>query len=354
MNVWRVKFKLPEKIMRHIADKRKETVGYPMTLRTYIIRRSILIIPSFFVISLIIFMLIHMAPGDPTLVMTGPRGRLPPDVLALMRKELGLDQPVHIQYLQWLGRLLQGNFGFSYVSYRPVLDMIGERVFNTVELMLLAEIASVVVAIILGVIAAVKVHSVPDALASLAALIGYSIPNFWIALMAILFFSVQLGWLPVAGLRSYGAIYNSPIDAWVDHLKHLILPVSILAIGWTAYLFRMVRSSMLDVLGQDYITTARAKGLKERIVIYKHALRNALLPVITYEGYSIGFLLGGAAVIEYIFAWPGLGMFMVDIATWRDFPTLMGLSMIICLMVLVANLCADIAYALADPRIRYD
>jgi len=325
-----------------------------MTLRNYIIRRSIVIIPTFFVISLIIFTLIHLAPGDPTLVIMGPRGRLPAEVLAQMRVDLRLDQPIHVQYLEWLSRLLQGNFGFSYVTYRPVIDMIKERILNTVELMLIAEVMSLVFAVILGVVAAVKVHSLPDAIASVAALIGYSTPDFWIALMAILFFSVQLGWFPVGGIRSYGVTFLSPIEALVDHLKHLALPVSILTLGWTAYLFRMVRSSMLEVLGQDYITTARAKGLKERIVIYKHALRNALLPVITYEGYSIGFLLGGAAVIEYIFAWPGLGQFMVKIATWRDFPTLMGLSMVIALMVLVANLCADIAYVLADPRIRYD
>jgi peptide/nickel transport system permease protein len=325
-----------------------------MTLRTYIIRRSILIIPTFFAISVIIFALIHLAPGDPTQVMSGPRGRLPHDVKELMIKELGLDQPIEVQYLQWLGNLLSGNFGYSYITFRPVMDMISERLLNTVELMLLAEIASVVLAVILGVIAAVKVHKLPDTLASLGALIGYSTPDFWIALMAMLFFAIQLRWVPVGGIRSYGGVFNSIIEVWVDHLKHLILPVSILTLGWTAYLFRMVRSSMLDVMGQDYITTARAKGLKERVVIYKHALRNALLPVITYEGYSIGFLLGGAAVIEYIFAWPGLGDFMVKIATWRDFPTLMGLSMIIALMVLVANLCADIAYAIADPRIRYD
>jgi len=325
-----------------------------MTLRGYIIRRSILIIPTFFAISLIIFTLIHLAPGDPTNLMTGPRGRLSKEARDQMRVELGLDQPIYIQYLQWLSNLFQGNFGYSYVSLRPVLDMIGERIWNTVELMILAEITSVLIAVILGVVAAVKVHSVADTLASLAALIGYSTPNFWIALMATLFFSIQLRWVPVGGIRSYGAVYNTIIDAWVDHLKHLILPVSLLTLSWTAYLFRMVRSSMLDVMGQDYITTARAKGVKERIVVYKHALRNALLPVITYEGYSLGFLLGGAAVIEYIFAWPGLGSFMVSIATWRDFPTLMGLSMIIGLMVMVGNLCADVAYAIADPRIRYD
>jgi len=325
-----------------------------VTLRTYVIRRVILLIPTFLFISILIFTLIHLAPGDPTDVMGGPRGKLTPEQKELLRKELGLDQPIFTQYLRWLGRLLQLDLGYSYISRRPVIDMISERILNTVELMVVAEILSVTLAVILGVIAAVKVHSAPDVLASLGALIGYSTPNFWVALMAVMVFSMQLRWFPVQGLYSYGAVFSSPFDALVDHLKHLVLPVSILVLGWTAYLFRMVRACMLEVLGQDYITTARAKGLRERVVIYKHALRNALLPIITYEGFSIGFMLGGAAVIEYIFSWPGLGDFMVTIANWRDFPTLMGLSMIIAVMVLVANLCADIAYAMADPRIRYD
>jgi peptide/nickel transport system permease protein len=286
--------------------------------------------------------------------MGGPRGKLSPELKELIRKEFGLDQPPLTQYLRWLGKLLQFDLGFSYVTRRPVIDMISERILNTVELMLVAEILSVTLAVILGVIAAVKVHSVPDVLTSLAALVGYSTPNFWVALMAVMIFSMQLKWFPVQGLQSEGAVFSSTFDAIVDHLKHLVLPVSILVLGWTAYLFRMVRASMLEVLGQDYITTARAKGLRERVVIYKHALRNALLPIITYEGFSIGFMLGGAAVIEYIFSWSGLGDFMVTIANWRDFPTLMGLSMIIAVMVLVANLSADIAYAMADPRIRYD
>ena len=328
--------------------------GFQVTLRTYVIRRALLIIPTLLFISALIFTLIHLAPGDPTEIVGGPRGRLSPEAKEQLRKELGLDQPILTQYLLWLGRLLQLDLGYSYVSRRPVIDMISERLLNTLELMIVAEILSVTLAVILGVIAAVKVHSTPDVLASLAALVGYSTPNFWVALMAVMIFSMQLRWFPVQGLQSYGAVFSSPFAAIVDHLKHLALPVSILVLGWTAYLFRMVRTSMLEVLGQDYITTARAKGLRERVVIYKHALRNALLPIITYEGFSIGFMLGGAAVIEYIFSWPGLGDFMVTIANWRDFPTLMGLSMIIAVMVLIANLCADIAYAMADPRIRYD
>lgn len=322
-----------------------------MTLRTYVIRRLILIIPTFFFITVLIFTLIHLAPGDPTRVLTGRT--VPPEVLEQLRKKWGLDQPIINQYFIWLGRLLQGDLGHSFVDRLPVIELIGEGIPLTLELMLTAEVISVMIAVVLGVIAAVKHYSITDALASIGALMGYSTPNFWIALMAIMVFAVELRWLPVEGARTLIA-FPSPLHALLDHLKYLVLPASILVLGWTAYLFRMVRSSMLEVLGQDYITTARAKGLRERIVIYKHALRNALLPVITYEGYSIGFLFGGAAVIESIFAWPGLGNFMVERANLRDYPSLMGLSIIIAMMVLLANLCADIAYAIADPRIRYE
>ena len=324
-----------------------------MTLRTYVIRRLILIIPTFFLISIIIFVLIHLAPGDPTQVMLSghPISR---ELMEQLRVELGLDQPVPVQYLVWVSNLLRGDLGFSYISAQPIWSLIGERITRTVELMLVAEFVSVAIAIVLGVIAAVKQYSLADALSSVGALIGYSTPNFWMALTLLLVFSLWLGWLPAAGVQSWGVPFDSPFHALYDHLLHLLLPAFVLVLGWTAYLFRMVRSSMLEVLGQDYITTARAKGLRERVVIYKHALRNALLPVVTYESYSVGFLLGGAAVIETIFAWPGLGQMMVERAGLRDYPALMGLGVIIAIMVLIANLCADITYAVVDPRIRYD
>ncbi len=324
-----------------------------MTLRTFIIRRLILVVPTFFLISIVVFSIIHLAPGDPTVIIAG-RHTPSPEVREEIRKEYGLDQPIINQYIVWLGKLLRGDLGFSYLNEAPVVSMIGKRVPRTLELMLVAEVISVLIAIALGVIAAVKHYSITDALSSLAALIGYAVPNFWIALMAIIVFSLWLGVLPVAGIGTTGATFPTPFHALADHLRYLVLPTSILVLGWTAYLFRMIRSAMLEVMGQDYIVTARAKGLKERVVIYKHALRNALLPVVTYEAYSMGFLLSGAAVIETIFRWPGLGQFMVTIADKRDFPTLMGLSIIIALMVLLANLCADIAYAIVDPRIRYE
>jgi len=324
-----------------------------MTLRTYVIRRLILVVPTLLLISIAIFSIVHLAPGD---IAHAIAGRRTPsrEVMEQIRREYGLDQPIPVQYLTWLGKVVRGDLGFSYLNNAPVMSLIAPRIKYTAELMLVAEVVSMVIAIVLGVIAAVKHYSIVDALSSLGALIGYSLPDFWIALIAILVFSVRLGWLPIAGVSTVGIEFPSPFHALLDHLRYLVLPASILVLGWTAYLFRMVRSSMLEVMRQDYILTARAKGLRERVVIYKHALRNALLPVITYEAFSMGFLLSGAAIIESIFGWPGLGQFFVLIAHRRDLPTLMGLTMIIAVMVLIANLCADIAYAIVDPRIRYE
>jgi len=325
-----------------------------MTLRTYIVRRLLLLIPTFFLITIIIFTLIHLAPGNPITIMVASSRKQPsPEMIALAKKELGLDHPIFIQYFMWVSRLLRGDLGYSYVSGQPTVEMIGFRIGRTVELMLIAEVVSVALAIVLGVICAVKHYSLYDAVCSLGALMGYSVPSFWIALMLLLVFSLWLGWLPSFGVQTQGQPF-SLLGAWFDHLKYLILPVTVLVIGFIAYLFRMVKSSMLEVLRQDYILTARAKGLKERVVIYKHALRNALLPVVTYEGYSIGFLLGGAAIVESVFSWPGLGKFAVDLALRRDYPPLMGVNVVVAIMVLLANLCADIAYAIVDPRIRYD
>ncbi len=285
--------------------------------------------------------------------MGGPRG-LPPYIRETIRIEYGLDQPLYVQYFVWVGKLLRGDLGFSYLNWQPVVEMISLKLPLTLELMLTAEIISIAIAVILGVIAAVKHYSITDAACSLGALIGYSTPDFWLAAMLILSLSLGLKLFPSSSPYSIGVTFATPFDAILDHLRHLFLPAVSLITVWTAYLFRMVRSAMLEVLTQDYITTARAKGLKEWIVIYKHALRNALLPIVTYVGNSIGFLLSGAAVIETIFAWPGLGALMVERTEFRDYPALMGLSIAIAIMVLIVNLCSDIAYAVVDPRIRYD
>jgi len=327
-----------------------------MPLRTYIIRRLLIMVPTFFLVTALVFTLIHLAPGDPALlllVMGGKPGTSSESVEAV-KEELGIGKPVYVRYVMWLGKFLRGDLGSSYITGQPTIRMITDRLWWTLELMMVTVTVSLVLAVVLGVIAAVKHPSLIDAGTSLLAVVGYSLPSFWISLELLLVFSFLLGWFPSFGARTHGTTFPSFLDALLDHLRHLALPVISLTVGWVAYDFRLVRSSMLEVLGQDYIVTARAKGLKERVVIYKHALRNALLPLVTSLGYTVGFLLGGAVVIETIFSWPGLGKFAVDAALRRDYFPLLGFSAIIAMMVLLANLCADIAYAIVDPRIRYD
>jgi len=251
-----------------------------------------------------------------------------------------------------MSKFLQGDFGFSFMRMKPVSGMIAQRVPYTLELMLMAQIVSVATAIVLGVISALKKHPLASSVSSLGARIVYSAPNFWIALMAISVFSVGLGWLPAGGAQTSDTTFASPLDAWIDHLTYLTLPALVLALGWAPYYFRIVKSSMIRVLEQDYITTARAKGLKERVVVLKHALGNALLTLLKYEGCFIGFLISGAVVIEWIFAWPGLGHLLVESLYFRDYFAIWGVSLIIMLMALFVSVCTDITYAVVNPRMR--
>lgn len=326
-----------------------------MGLAAYIAKRILLVVPTFFVATVIVFLLIHVAPGDPIQLMFAESGHpVSPLIIEQVRTRLGLDQPLHVQYLIWIGKMLTGDLGISYSAQfgRPVLSLITERIWLTVGIMVTAEALSIVLALALGVVAAAKQYSVIDNVCSISALLGYSMPNFWIGLVLMMVFSVWLGLLPTFGVMTYG-VELPPIQRITDIATHLLLPVVVISFSYTAYLFRMVRSNMLEVLRQDYITTARAKGVKERMVIYKHALRNTLLPTVTLVGLSIGFILSGAVVVETVFSIPGLGSLFIELALKRDYPALMGLSLVITIMVLLANLCTDIAYSLIDPRIRY-
>lgn len=324
-----------------------------MGLRSYVLQRIALIIPLFFITSAVIFTLIHLAPGDPIAIMFASAGARPSaQVIQQIKLSLGLDEPVYVQYLLWIGKLLRGDLGYSYISQRPIAVMIAERFWNTIVLMSVALVISLLTAILLGVAASVRKYSALDNTFSLFALFGYSMPNFWIALILIAVFGVRLGWFPIFGAHTRGVSFST-FGYWVDYLHHMVLPALVVSTLNTAYLFRLVRSSMLDVLREDYVTTARAKGLKERVVIYKHAFRNTLLPLVTFVGLSIGFILSGAVVVEYVFSWPGLGKLAVDVALQRDYPALMGVSMVIAAMVLFANLITDVVYAFIDPRIRY-
>ena len=324
-----------------------------MALKSYIIRRLIMFIPVFLVSSALVFSLMHLAPGDPVELMFRGAGRpTDPRIIEEIREKFGLDKPLYEQYFIWIVNFFKGDLGYSYLNNRPVSQLIIERIWLTVELVLLSEILALAIGILLGVTAAIKKNTKIDALLTTTSLFGYCMPSFWFGIMLILIFAVKLRLFPTFGAVTPGAT----LDFWgkiIDNLRHLFLPLMTLTIGMAAWYVRLVRSSMLDVLNMDYIKTARAKGLKEKVVIYKHALRNALLPVVTSFGLSLGFVLGGAVVIETIFSWPGLGWLIVKSALARDYPVIMGTSMLIVLSVLIANLITDIVIALLDPRIKY-
>jgi len=324
-----------------------------MALKSYIIRRLIMFIPVFLVSSALVFSLMHLAPGDPVELMFRGAGRpTDPRIVEEIRERLGLDKPLYEQYFIWIVNFFKGDLGYSYLNNRPVAQLIIEKVWLTLELVLLSEILSLLIGILLGVVAAIKKNTKTDIFLTTSSLFGYCMPTFWFGILLILIFAVKLRLFPIFGAQTPGVTF----DFWgkiIDNLKHLFLPLMTLTIGGAAWYVRLVRSSMLEVLNMDYIKTARAKGLKENIVIYKHALRNALLPVVTSFGMSLGFVLGGAVIVETVFSWPGLGLLIVRSALARDYPVIMGTSMLIVLSVLIANLITDIVIALLDPRIKY-
>ena len=319
----------------------------------YIFRRLLLMIPLLIGITLISFTVIHLAPGEPTDLQTEMNPQASSDLQARLLKQYGLDKPLHEQYLHWLGRLVQLDFGNSFSQdNRPVFAKITERLPVTILLNLLSLLVILVVALPLGVISAVRRNSLFDRSATVLVFVGFAMPSFWLALLMMDWFGVRLGWLPVSGLKSLGYEYMTVSGQFLDRITHLIIPVFIAAIGGLAGFSRYMRSNMLDVVRQDYIMTARAKGLSERTVIYKHALRNALLPVITILGLSLPGLIGGSVIFETIFAIPGMGKLFYDGVMMRDYPLIMGVLVIGAVLTLAGNLLADISYALADPRIR--
>ncbi len=325
-----------------------------MGLLKYIIRRIIMLIPTFIGITIISFAVMHLAPGGPVTVQSNFNPKMTPEVRERLIKEYGLDKPLYVQYWKWFKGLCHLDLGRSFApDRRPVWDKIKERLPVTLLINGLSLIVILIISIPLGVAAAVRHQSMFDQITTILVFIGYAAPAFWVALLLMLLFGVDLGWLPISGLHSI--IGYSHMDKWqkfLDWSKHLVLPVFVSSLGGLAGLSRYTRSSMLEVLRQDYITTARAKGLSEQQVIYKHALRNALLPLITILGLSIPTLIGGSVIFESIFAIPGIGQLMWTSVMSRDYPVLMGNLVIVSILTLLGNLIADVSYALADPRIR--
>ncbi len=313
----------------------------------YMIRRLLQIVPVLLIVTLMVFALMLAIPGDPARALVGPGEALDEEQLEIIRKEFNLDKPVLVQYGIWLSKVVRGDFGRSSQYQRPVLDELRTRAWVTLQFGIAAWVLAVVIAVPAGIISAVYRGRALDYIATLISIGGVAIPNFWFGIMAILVFGVYLGWLPAQG---YVNIFEDPIEG----LRHMILPVFALGITSCALIMRQTRSAMLEVLAQDYVRTARAKGMSEPVVIGVHALRNALLPVVTVFGLQTGRIFAGAVVIETVFGIPGMGNFMVLAIFARDFMVVQGGVLIMALAVLSANLLTDLIYAWLDPRIRYN
>jgi len=313
-------------------------------MTTYLIRRLLLAIPTLIGVSFFVFLSLRLVPGDPAIALAGELAT--PEIVAQVRADLGLDDPLHIQYLTYMGRMLQGDMGDSIRSGLPVLDEIELRLPRTLLLTFVSLIVAGMIGIPLGIAAATRPNSLLDTGSMIVALLGVSMPIFWLGLMLMILFAVLIpDWLNLSGplLPPTGS------GTW----QHMVMPVTALAANSIALQARMTRSSMLEVLGQDYIRTARAKGQHERVVIYYHALRNAMLPIVTIIGLQFGTLLGGAVLTETVFSWPGIGRLLVDSIGYRDYPVIQGTVLVIAIGFVLTNILVDVLYAYLDPRIQY-
>lgn len=312
----------------------------------YLVKRLLIALPVLLGVTIISYIIISLAPGDVVDLLVDPN--ITVEEKENIRQQLGLNDPIPVQYAKWLGQLLKGNLGHSFMTGQSVVERIGERMMPTFTLGFFSLLLAYLIAIPVGVVSATKQYSVIDYVSSIMALIGVSIPNFFLGIGLIYLFSLKLKLLPVTGMYTLGAE-----KSLIDLARHLILPALVLGTGVVGQVTRFTRSAMLDVVRQDFIRTARAKGVSQGLVIYKHALRNALIPVITLLGLQIPNLLGGAIITEQIFSWPGMGRLTIEAIQTRDYPVLMGLNLMAALLVVLGGLLSDALYALADPRIRY-
>lgn len=310
----------------------------------YALRRLLLLIPVLFIVTVLISSLIYFSPGDPVRVMLGLRAQ--PEAVARIRAELGLDQPYYIRYLKWLGNALQGNLGRSLQRNEKVSEMILERLPASLEMTFFAVVVALLLAVPIGVVSATREGGLTDNLLSLFSLFWVSMPGFWIAIIAIMIFSLYLGIFPISGRG--GPLWD------LEGLRYLALPGLILGIRQVAIISRLIRAGMLEILGEDYIRTARSKGLAERLVVYKHALRNAMIPTVTIFGLQIPEILSLSVIIETVFAWPGTGRLLVDAVLKRDYTLVQGIVLVYALLVILMNLAVDLLYAYIDPRIKHE
>lgn len=320
-------------------------------MRQYIIRRVLQSIPILLGISIAVFVLFHALPGDPFSNMVDPT--IAPADVAEARKKLGLDDPVHIQYFRWMEQIVQGNLGWSNRFKDPVADIIGSRLGPTVLLAVASMLVTVVLGLPLGVLSATRQYTLADHAATMVAFFGISVPNFFFGLLMLKLFAFTFRWFPSNGMVTHGKNLEG-MAYYLDVAHHLALPALVLGLSTIAVMMRYTRSSMLEVVRQDYVRTARSKGLAERVVIYKHALRNALIPVITILALLLPTFMSGSIIVESLFSWPGLGRLTYSSLLERDYPVLMAITLFFAVITLVFNLIADLLYAAVDPRIRYD
>lgn len=314
-------------------------------MRDYVIRRIVVMIPVLFIVSVITFALLYILPGDPVIAMLGENVG-DEETYNNLRRQMGLDRPVYVQYLSWLGDTLQGDLGRSNRTREPVTEILLRRAPISIYYGLAGMLIGITLGMTVAIISALRPGSKLDALGTIMAMTGVAIPNFWLALLLMYIFALTLGWLPPSG-------YVSPFDDVARSGKLLIMPAIVLGTGSAAVIMRQGRSALIEVMSQDYITTARARGLSERMVVIRHALKNAMIPVITILGLQVGNIVSGSVITETVFAVPGVGRTLVDAIFFRDFPVLQGTVLLLTLAVLIANLITDLTYGYVDPRIRY-
>ena len=316
-------------------------------MRTFILRRLLYAIPTLFGVSILTFAIVRLSPGDPIRIFTFGARDITSEDIDKLRHVYGLDKPIPLQYLDWLGRLVHLDFGQSFIYHTDAFQLFIQYIPATLQLAVLALVLQLVIGVPLGILAAFRRGTWVDGLVRVFGVVGHAVPGFWLGLVLIIFFAVQLRWLPTGGILTVGK------DQWdiFDRLRHILLPAFVLSLTGIANYARLLRTETLDVLGQDFVRTAHAKGLRERTVVFVHALRNALIPVITSLGGILAALIGGALVIEQVFSWPGIGRFTFQAAIAKDYPVVQAGVMISALLLIFSNIIRDIAYGIADPRI---
>lgn len=323
-------------------------------MRTYLIKRILLMIPMLLGVTIISYFLMNLAPGDPvTMYVDYEKGPPSPEELQRVREQLGLDKPIIIRYVLWLKGVVTGDLGYSMMSRKPVLYEIQQRIGTTLLLSVLSMITSLIFGLLIGIICALNQYKLADYILSVLAFASLSIPGFWLGMMMILLFTNKLGWLPSVGLSDVSLVNPNIFEVFIDRVRHLIMPVIAMSLSSIGSWARYQRSAFLEVVGQDYIRTARSKGLSERAITLRHAVRNSCLPIITLLGMSLPSLIGGAFLIESIFGLPGMGRLGINAINQRDYPVIMATTLFSSILVLLGTFLSDVLYAIVDPRIRY-